>query len=36
MSKPESRVENGWVLHPKVDDDNIAAGVVGVVEDVFR
>ena len=36
MSKGESRVENGWVLHAKVDDDDIAAGMVGAVEDVLR
>jgi len=36
MSKGESRVETGWGLHPKVDDDNIALGVVGTVEDVRK
>jgi len=31
----KSRVENGWDLHAKVDDDDIAAGVVGAVGDVL-
>jgi len=36
MSKWESRVENGWVLHAKADDNDIAARVVGAVEGVLR
>jgi len=34
MRKGQSRMENGWGLHAKVN--NIVAGVVGAVEDVLR
>ena len=34
MSKGESSIKNGWGLQTKVDD--IAAGVVGAVENVLK